>query len=172
MLSTTERVRKAIKKLADDVRDEILRRLQSPIGINRSVGRNTLIGSDLEKSIDLYVNDDSESITFAIADYFSFVAGGRKHGLTPRGQNVYGAIERWVKKNSIRLGNMTETQTIWAVLNKLKRTDLPARPFIEPDYDYSKDAGDILPFLTAFFEKWADDLFNELMQYTDEYFRK
>lgn len=166
-----ERVRKEIKKLADAVRDEIIRRLRSPIGINRSVGRNTLEGSDLERSIDVYVNDDSESITFAIADYFSYVAGGRRHGLTPRGQNVYGAIERWVRKNTIRLGNMTETQTIWAVLNMLTRKDLPARPFIEPDYDYSKDAAGVLPFLDDFFNKWADDLFENLMQKTDEYFK-
>jgi len=156
-------IRRALQQLAADVYNEVIARLRSPIGVNKSVGRNTLEGSDLERSIEVYVNDDSSSLTFVIADYFSFVTGGRHHGLTPRGQNVYGAIQRWVRKNNVRLGNMTENQVIWAVLNKLKTRDIEGRPFIGYDYDQSKSADEILPFLDAMISEWFDTFYEELL---------
>lgn len=165
-------IRKALAELAAQVKGEILARLRSPIGINRSVGYNTLEGSNLEKSIDVYVNEETDGLVFVIADYFSFITGGRKHGLTPRGQNVYGAIQSWVRRKNVKLGNMTENQVIWAVLEQLKRRDLPPRPFIGADYDYSKDAGEVIPFLSDMVDKWMDGLFDKIMEQTDEYFSK
>lgn len=37
----------ALKELADQIKDEIIRRMHSPVGVNPRTGRNTLIGSDL-----------------------------------------------------------------------------------------------------------------------------
>lgn len=156
------KAREALQELADKVKSVILERLRSPIGINRAAGKNTLIGSNLEKSIDLYVSDEDE-IVFKIADYFSFPFGGRKAGLTPRGQKVYEAIKDWVERKDIRLGNLTKTQIIWIVLRKLKYSDIAPRPVLNPDYDYTKDASQVIPFLDTLFDKWADDTFNALM---------
>lgn len=186
-------IRKALAELAAQVKGEILARLRSPIGINRAAkGKNTLEGSNLEKSIDVYTNEETDGLVFVIADYFSYVTGGRKHGLTPKGENVYGAIQSWVRRKNVKLGNMTENQIIWAVLGKLKGGTekqkgkqkgkvrlkkrgeycLPPRPFIGVDYDYSKYTDEVIPFLNDMVDKWMDDLFDKITEETDNYFNK
>ena len=154
--------RAALNELAAKVKAEILERLRGPLGVHRKVGENTLIGSNLEKSIDVYVSDDDE-IVFIIADYFSFVTGGRHRGLTPRGQNVYGAIQSWVRRKFIRIGNLSETKIIWLVLQKLKTSDIAPRPFIGYDYDYTKYVDEVIPFLNTMIDEWMDNLFDTLM---------
>ena len=43
----------ALNELADRIKQEILHRMESPIGINPRVGENTLVDSDLYRSVDV-----------------------------------------------------------------------------------------------------------------------
>lgn len=161
------KAREALQELADKVKKVILDRLRGPIGINRAADppKNTFIGSNLEKSIDLYVSGEEE-IVFKIADYFSFPFGGRKPGLTKRNQNVYGAIKEWVETKDIHIGDLSETKIIWIVLNKLKYKGYAARPVLGKDgydYDYNKDVSQVITFLDDMVDDWMDDLYNDLI---------
>lgn len=159
-------VRAALQELAIEVYMEIITRLHSPIGWNRSAGKNTLIGSNLEKSIDVYVNGENE-LVFQIADYFSFVTGGRKHGMSPPPAGTFNAIINWVRRKQVTLGNITDPNRVAIIVykNLRDRVDLPPRPFIGVDYSYEKDASEVLPFLDVMVDQWFDDLFLKL---TDE----
>lgn len=159
------KAREALQELADKVKKVILDRLRGPIGYNAGAEKNTLIGSNLEKSIDLYVRGEDE-IVFTIADYFSYVFGVRHKGLKPRNQNVKKAIRDWVRNKHVTIGNMTETQIVWYVLWKLKNVDTVARPVLGKDgvdYKYEKDASQVITYLDDIVDAWMDDLYNDLI---------
>ena len=72
-------IQNALRELASDIKQEVLRRMSSDLGVNRKTGTNTLDGSELMKSVDTKVVDDN-TIVFEIADYYTYVVGGRKPG--------------------------------------------------------------------------------------------
>ena len=162
----------ALKELAERVKEEIIRRLHSPLGINKLVGRNTLIGSDLEKSIDVNQVDD-ETIVFQIADYYEYVVMGRKAGWKnrpPKPPHIIPSITKWVRKKGIRFNGMTENETIWAVLEALEVRAIAARPFINSGQLNDEDPSKILVFLDAYFDAWADEVYKLITDKIDKYF--
>lgn len=160
------KAREALQELADKVKAVILARLRGPIGYNAGAEKNTLIGSNLEKSIDLYVGGGEDEIVFKIADYFSYVFGIRHAGLTPRNQNVKRAIRDWVVNKHVKIGNMKQTQIIWYVLWKLKNVDTVARPVLGKDgvdYKNEKEAWQVITYLDDIVDAWMDDLYDTLI---------
>lgn len=171
---TLDFIHKALQDLADEVKAEILRRLRSPIGVNPSVGENTLIGSNLETSIELYPNETSDGLVFEIADYFSYVTHGRKHGMKPPEAGTKKSILEWVHKKHIELGDITdENKVAKLVYYSLKyKKDIPARPFIGYDYKDNKDAFEVVDFFEDYVDKWADELFEKITKEIDKHFEK
>lgn len=162
----------ALKELAEDVKKEILRRLHSSVGINHRVGRNTLIGSDLEASISV-TKGDEDTIVFGIADYYEYVVQGRKAGWKnrpPKPPGIIYGITQWVRKKGIHFRGLTETQTIWTVLEALEVRAIAARPFIQSGQLNGEDPSKILPFLDSYFDAWADDVFKLITDKIDKYF--
>ena len=166
-------IRKALQELADEVKKEILRRLHSPIGVNPRVGRNTLIGSELEASIDVTATSDT-TIVFEIADYYEYVVSGwRKTGNFPNTAHLFiRNVTDWVRRKGVRLGNMTETQIVWYLYRRMliEGRNIKARPFIESGYNNDEDPSKILNFLDEFFDKWADTVFELITQDIDKHF--
>lgn len=162
----------ALQELADRVKKEILRRLHSPIGINRRVGKNTLIGSELEASIDVRQADE-DTIVFEIADHYEYVVLGRKAGWKnrpPSGKGIIYGITQWVRNKGIRFNGCTETETIWMVLEALEVRAIAARPFIESGKLNDEDPSKILPFLDAYFNAWADEVYKLIIDKLNKYF--
>lgn len=159
--------KKAIKQLADEVKAEILRRIDK-YGYNRRAGTNTLKGSDLEKSIDVKVTGD-EAFVFQIADYFEFIVKGWKRtGRYPNTMHLFVRnLTAWVRKKSIRFGNKTENQVVWAILKSIFMRGIEPRPIL--GWDESEDPALIIPFLDDYFDKWADDVFNDITKEIDKY---
>lgn len=166
-------IRKALQELADEVKKEILRRLHSPIGVNPRVGRNTLIGSELEASIDVTAVSDT-TIVFEIADYYEYVVSGwQKTGNFPNTAHLFiRNVTDWVRRKGVRLGNMTETQIVWYLYRRMliEGRNIKARPFIESGYNNDEDPSKILNFLDEFFDAWADKVFELITQDIDKHF--
>ena len=158
-----------LQELARMVKNEIILRLHSPVGVNPRVGRNTLIGSELEKSIK--VEPTENGIVFQIADYYEYIVHGFKRtGRFPGTFNKFiENITDWVRRKHIRLGNMTQNQIVWYLAKRMifEGREIAPRPFI--NYD-PEDMSKVLPFLDEFFEKWADNVFEKIMEETDKYF--
>lgn len=166
-------LREALRELAEMVKDEIIARLHSPIGINRRTGSNTLIGSDLEKSIDVRPESDNE-IVFEIADYYEYIVSGwRRTGNFPGTAHLFVEnITNWVRKKGIRLGSMTENQIVWYLYKRMliEGRQIAPRPFINSGYNNNEDPSKILDFLDDFFEKWADKVFETITEDLNKYF--
>lgn len=166
-------IREALQELADMVKEEIIARLHSPIGINRRTGQNTLIGSNLEKSIDVTVHGDN-AIVFEIADYYTYVvAGWRRTGNYPNTAHLFiRNVTDWVRRKNIRLGNMTQNQIVWYLYRRMliEGRQIAPRPFI--NYDENGDPSVILPFLDDFFDKWSDKVFELIISDLEKYFNE
>ena len=67
---------KALSQLAEDIKKEIIARMHK-YGYNTRAGRNTLIGSDLEKSVEVKVVNE-KTLAFEIADYYEYIVRGWK----------------------------------------------------------------------------------------------
>ena len=162
---------KALKELARMVKNEIILRLHSSVGINPRTGTNTLIGSDLEKSIDVTVINET-TLEFQIADYYEYVVRGWKRtGRYPGTANLFiKNILDWIRKKNIRIGNLSQNQIAFILYRKMliEGRQITPRPFI--NYDENEDVSKILPFLDDFFDKWSDWVFDAIMSEIDKYF--
>lgn len=165
-------LRDALKELAKMIEDEIIRRLHSSVGINRRVGTNTLIGSELEQSISVDSISDNE-IVFQIADYYEYIVNGwRRTGRFPNTAHLFiRNITDWVRRKGIRIGNMSENQIVWYLYKRMliDGREIAPRPFI--NYDPDGDVSKILPFLDDFFDRWSDEVFNKIMEQIDNFFK-
>lgn len=158
------------KELADRIKAEVLKRMASSAGVNARTGTNTLIGSNLYKSVDTKVIDDT--IVFEIADYFEYVVRGRKAGWKhrphkPGTKGIVKSVMEWVERKGIRFKGMTSTKTAWVVLESLEVNDIAARPFI--NYD-KEDITIVLPFLNDWLDEWFNRLFDIITEKIDKYF--
>ena len=164
-------VKQALDELAKEIKNEIILRLHSSVGINRKTGTNTLIGSELEKSIDVRVEGDN-ALVFQIADYYQYiVTGWRRTGRYPGTARLFiKNVTDWVRRKNIRIGNLSQNQIVWVLYKRMiiDGNEIAPRPFIE--YDPDEDVSKILPFLDDFFEKWADYVFNIITSEIDKYF--
>ena len=144
----------ALKQLAEDVKKEILRRMEQ-YGMNPRAGRNTLVGSDLEKSVSVEPTD-KDTIVFQIADYFEYVVRGWKRtGNYPGTMRLFiDNITKWVRKNGIAFEGRTENQTVWAIVKSI----------------WMRGPAIIIPFLDDYFDKWSDLVWNQIIEELDKFF--
>ena len=165
-------VHKALQELAFEVKDEILNRLSSNLGVNERTGTNTLIGSDLERSIDVKV-DGEDKLVFVIADHYEFVVNGWYH--SGRFPNTYNqaleSIEDWIRRKHIfPTEGHTETSLARAIFWSIWRRGIKARPFINSGHNNNEDPSKILPFLNEYFSTWADGIFQDIIKEIDTKF--
>lgn len=162
-------LREELERLAKLIKNQVIVNLHGNAGINPKTGKNTLIGSKLEKSIDVKVTGE-EQLTFEIADYYTYVVGGRRPGW---GQNRTGGfvegVKRWIREKNIHFQGCTENQTLFLVLKSIVEQGIYAKPFIGNGY-FNDDPAFVLPFLDEFFDKWADNVFERICYELDSFF--
>lgn len=160
----------AIKGLADMVKEEVLRRIQQ-YGMNKRAGKNTLVGSDLEESINVRLTGE-DAFVFQIADYFEYVVRGwSRTGRYPGTMRLFVEnLTKWVRKKGITFAGRTENQVVWAILKSIWMRGIEPRPFL--NWDDSEDPALIIPFLDDYFNKWSDLLYNQIIEELDKYFNQ
>lgn len=166
-MAARDNVQIALKELCEQTK-KILEERIARYGTNPKTGRNTLQGSNLEKSITVKPTEDG--LALQIVDYWEFISRGLEH--TSDYPNTMSAfiknIDAWVAKNGIRFPNMTQTQVIFAIIRNIFNHGLKARPFMV--YDEGGDLEKMIPELGAYIDKWFDELFDLIMADIDKYF--
>lgn len=71
-------------------------------------------------------------------------------------------VTDWVRRKGIQKGRLTENQLVFNIIKKIWEKGIKARPFINSGYNNDEDVSKVLPFLDDYFEKWADDIFEEI----------
>lgn len=160
------KLKQALEELAREIRSEILKRMASDVAINSKTGTNTLIGSDLMKSVKVEATG-YEELVFSIASYYEYVVNDVKPHLPP-----ISAIEKWVRKKNIRFEGMNETQTVWAVAKSIEKNGIKGRPFINSGYHNDEDPSKILDFLDEYISTFCDKLFELITEEIDSFFNQ
>ena len=122
-------LRAALQELADQIKKEILRRMESPIGVNPRTGTNTLVDSDLYKSVEVTAIDDT-TLVFSILQHFEYVVlGWKSTGRFPgtRAQFFLNLI-KWIQRKGIEATNrnaswipMSENTLAWYIMRNIFR---------------------------------------------------
>lgn len=161
-------VREALMELAVAVKKIINDRIQR-FGVNERTGKNTLEGSDLQKSIQVTAEDDG--ITLQIADYWEYVALGWKR--THRFQGTFSRFIQnllvWIRKNNIHQPGIKDNNLAYAIALSIMENGIKARPFMI--WNEEGDLTKMLPELDAYMDKWFDHLFEGIMEEIDKYFK-
>lgn len=126
-------------------------------GINRKVGRNTLIGSDIYKNIQVKATNDGDLVfDILLNDYIQYIESGRRKGAK------FPPIEpivKWARKHGIP----TDNSTIFLIRRAISRDGIAPRPIMDKvfsEIDYVWDNG------------WSDELFNEITKIITDFFNK
>ncbi|MBP5421137.1 MAG: hypothetical protein J6Y78_01715 [Paludibacteraceae bacterium] len=163
-------VKEALQELAKEIRDEIMRRVWEE-GVNPKTGTNTLIYSDLIKDMEVKPISDN-TIVFQIADYYMFVVKGWRRtgnwggGIDPFIENII----VWMRKKNVHSDKLTDNELAWRIVKNIFKGGIMARPFI--NYDPNGDPSVVLAFLDEFFSRWADKVFQLIMEEVDRYFNE
>lgn len=159
--------KKALEELAKSVKQILEERIRR-YGVNPKTGTNTLIGSELEKSLQIKPTEDG--LALQIASYWEFISRGWKRtGNYPGTMSLFVKnIDDWVRRKGIRLGNLTQNQMVWAIITSIMNNGLRERPFMI--YDDEGDLSKMIPELDAAVDKWFDHLWSLIVKEIDKFF--
>lgn len=162
-------INKAFKELAEDVKKILHSRIHK-YGVNPKTGRNTLEGSELEKSIE--VSQHENAIAFKIAGYWEFVSRGwkRTHRYEGTMAQFIRNVDDWVRRKGIHFSRMTQAQMVFLITRNIMLNGLKARPFLV--YDDDGDPSKMIPELDAMVDKWFDGLFELIIKDLNDFFNK
>jgi hypothetical protein len=123
--------------------------------VNHKVSRNTIIGSDIYKNLQVKATNDGDLVfDILLNDYLTYIESGRRKGAKfPPVE----PIVKWARKRGIP----TDNSTIFLIRRAISRDGIAPRPFMEKvfeDIDYAWDKG------------WADELFDEIMKLINDFF--
>lgn len=120
-----ENLEKAFKELTIDILQIMEDVMSSDIGINKKTGTNTLIGSDLIKSIEGKYT--IPTIYVMVNDYIEYIESGRK----PFTKKVpIKELRKWASKKGIGADN----KTLYAIQQSIYKNGIYPRPVISTFY--------------------------------------
>ena len=129
--------------------------MDSNVGINTKVGRNTLTNSDIYNELVVYSTNDGDLIfDIVLNGYLQYIESGRRQGAK---MPPIKPIEDWARKHGIP----TDNKTIWAIRMAISRDGIAPRPFMahvmeEMDDDWDKG--------------WADTIFDKIIDKINKFF--
>lgn len=157
------KVEAAFRQLALDVKKIINERIRK-YGINPKIGRNTLEGSNLQRTMGVYPTEDG--IELQIADYWEFISRGWEK--TGRYSQWIKNVDDWVTRNNIRFGDMTQNQIVYAIIRNIINHGLKSRPFLV--WDDEGDLEKMIPELNGYLDKWFETLFDAILNDINKFF--
>lgn len=148
-------VGKIVMAFSKDIMELVRMVMESNVGINEKVGRNTLVGSDIYKSLSVKATNDGDLVfDIILNDYLTFIENGRRKGAK---MPPVEPIVRWARSRGIP----TDNSTIYLIRRAISRDGIKARPFMQYVFDeVDKEWNSQL----------ADKIFNAITEIIDKFF--
>ena len=149
-------ISKIVVEFSKDLMELVRMVMESNVGINTKVGENTLVGSDIYKTLSVKATNDGDLIfDIVLNDYIQFIESGRRKGAK------FPPIEpivRWARKKGIP----TDNSTIFLIRRAISREGIRPRPimayvFEEVDREWDTNL--------------SDKLFDKIMEEIDNFFK-
>ena len=152
---------KIVREITQDILKEAREIMDSDVGVNDKVGKNTLSDSNLYRMIKSQFLDNSDNIVISLFfnHYIEYIERGRmpKQGKRPP---VF-EIAKWLRRKKIASTNENIMKAAYAVSYAIWRDGYKARKIFDM-LDKFVDSG--------FENKFADMIFDALMKEVDDYF--
>jgi hypothetical protein len=148
------RVASVIADIMTQAKSIVLAVMSSDIGVNKKVGKNTLVDSDIFNSVGVK-SDDIEVVTLLVNDYIDYIENGRSAGSFPPPQ----AISAWCG----RKGLPTDNSTVFLICRSIYEKGIAPRPI----FDGSEGVWETID---SVFDAWAEDIFTAITSGLTEYF--
>lgn len=148
---------KIVMEFSKDLMQLVRMVMESNVGINQKVGRNTLTSSQIYKTLSVKATNDGDLIfDIVLNDYIQFIESGRRKGAKfPPVE----PIVRWARSRGIP----TDNSTIFLIRRAISRDGIKPRPIMQYVFEEVDREWD---------EQLADELFNRIMQIIDNFFNK
>lgn len=146
---------KIVMEFSKDLMTLVRMVMESNVGINDKVGRNTLVDSNIYKTLSVKATNDGDLIfDIILNDYLTFIESGRRKGAK------FPPVEPIVKWARSR-GIPTDNSTIFLIRRAISRDGIKPRPFmVHVMEEIDREWDDSL----------ADELFNKIISEIDKYF--
>lgn len=146
---------KIVMEFSKDLMTLVRMVMESNVGINRKTGSNTLVGSDIYKSLSVKATNDGDLVfDIILNDYITYIESGRRKGAK---FPPVAPIVAWARKKGIP----TDNSTIFLIRRAISRDGIAPRPIMA----YVMDEVD---------REWdgqlADKLFNQIIEIIDKFF--
>jgi hypothetical protein len=128
--------------------------MESNVGINSKAGVNTLVNSQIYKTLSVRATNDGDLIfDIILNDYLVFIENGRRKGAK---MPPVEPIVRWARSKGIP----TDNSTIYLIRRAISRDGIKARPFM----------AHVMEEIDGEWDGVADELFNKIMEEIDKFF--
>ena len=113
-----------IMEFSKDIMALVRMVMESNVGINSKVGVNTLVNSQIYKTLSVRATNDGDLIfDIILNDYLVFIENGRRKGAK---MPPVEPIVRWARSKGIP----TDNSTIYLIRRAISRDGIKARPFM------------------------------------------
>ena len=148
-------ISKIVMEFSKDLMTLVRMVMESNVGINQKVGRNTLTSSEIYKTLSVKATNNGDLIfDIILNDYLTFIESGRRKGAKfPPVE----PIVRWARSRGIP----TDNSTIFLIRRAISRDGIKPRPIMQYVLEeVDKEWNDGL----------ADKLFEKIIEVIDNFF--
>ena len=150
-------VGKIVMEFSKDLMALVRMVMESNVGINSKTGSNTLVNSNIYKTLSVKATNDGDLIfDIILNDYLTFIESGRRKGAK------FPPVEPIVKWARSR-GIPTDNSTIYLIRRAISRDGIKPRPFMAHVMEEVDREWD---------EQLADELFNKIISEIDKFFNE
>jgi hypothetical protein len=117
-------ISKIVMEFSKEIMDIVRVVMESNLLDNHKVGRNTIIGSDIYKNLQVIAKNDGDLVfDILLNDYLTYIESGRRKGAK---MPPVEPIVRWARSRGIP----TDNSTIFLIRRAISRDGIRPRPFM------------------------------------------
>lgn len=149
-----------ISKIVMEFTKDIMQLVHAVMGgqelVNHKVGRNTIIGSDIYKNLQVIAKNDGDLVfDILLNDYLTYIESGRRKGAK---MPPIEPIVRWARSREIS----TDNSTIFLIRRAIARDGIRPRPFMAT----------VMEQIDLDMPNWYDKIFDEMTKLINDFFNK
>lgn len=147
-------INKLIMTFTKEIMELVRVVMESNLLDNSKVGRNTIIGSDIYRNLQVKATNDGDLVfDILLNDYLTYIESGRRKGAK---MPPVEPIVKWARKNGIP----TDNSTIFLIRRAISRDGIKPRPFMST----------VMEQIDLNMPNWTDEIFEEIIKLITEFF--
>lgn len=149
-----QRIYDAVKAIAEEAKAVMMSVLASELGVNKKVGRNTLVEGRIFQEVGCNV-EDIELVSILVNDYIKYIESGRKPGSFP----PFNVIAKWAAEKGIT----TDNRVVWAICQNIYKEGIAPRPLIDARSGFWEQ-------IDQEWDNWSSKIFEAITEEIDNEF--